>query len=224
MKLFLCLFFLFNITAKESVSVATLEWTPFAGKHLTNYGKSLERITNIFNSIDIDVNYKFLPWARALSSTEEGVYDAIAPIYLDAKRLENFYFSEAIQKTPLVLIVKEKSTIQKYTNIADLSKYIFGLVRGYNNTLEIDKDAKLKKEYSTDDLQNLKKLDSSRVDLVVIDLNVYERLKKLHVFKSNFKVLMPYLDEKSLYVAFPKKNKRAKQLRDKFNEALKKLN
>lgn len=216
--------FLSEILFAQSLNISTLEWPPFSGKELPNNGLALERISRILKTYNVEAKFYFFPWARALRNSSEGTTQALAPEYYSKEREIDFYFSDPFMTSPLVLVANRNFPINSFEKIKELSQYKIGTVRGYINTPEIDHDLSFHKEETSDDLSNIKRLAAGRIQLIIIDLNVFNYLIEHYKIKNNFKIITPYLEEKNLYIVFPKKLNNSKEERDKFNLGLKKLN
>jgi polar amino acid transport system substrate-binding protein len=77
--IFLFIFFSLNSFGKK-VSIATLEWPPYISSKIKGNGSVARIITKAFKSVGYEVEFEFLPWARAISYIKSGQVDAIVPI------------------------------------------------------------------------------------------------------------------------------------------------
>lgn len=205
------------------IKIATLEWPPFASNKIqdqTSHGTTLDKIEKSFASQGVKVEFIFVPWARAVKMFEANEVDALAPVYFSQHRVFDYYFSEPIEASPLIALARQDFPLSNYHKLSELYSFKFGVVRDYANTDEFDRNKNIRKEYSNDDFNNLKKLDAARVDLILIDKNVYEHLLKKHKFHHSFKILSPSLEDKKLHLSFPKKSSKSKLLLEKFNNGL----
>jgi len=225
--LFILLIFSMTIPSRiiaEEIKLASLEWPPYVGTKLSQYGFTSEIVKEIFNKAGYKVKYNFMPWARVLKCVERGNYDAAYPAYFSKERAEKYAMSEPIAHGPLVLF-KRKSDSIKFTKLIDLKPYKIGVVRGYVNTPEFDNAAYLNKEAVNSDEQNIKKLLKRRIDLAVVD-----KYTGLYLIKT--KDLDPQkelnfidraLENKTLHVAFSKKLPNYQKIVEQFNSTLKEL-
>lgn len=206
---------------EKTVTLASLDWEPYIGTKLPKQGCVAQIATEAFKTQGYQVKIDFLPWARAVASAKEGTHDGLFPEYYDEERLKDFVYSQPFKGGP-VGFLKRKDAKITYATLEDLKPYKIGVVRGYVNTVEFDKATYLKKEEVDADLQNLKKLNAGRLDLIVIDKYVASYLAKqeLGADAVNFEFLSPPLEEKSLYIAFSKKAPDSAAKLSAFNKGL----
>jgi polar amino acid transport system substrate-binding protein len=102
-------------------------------------------------------------------------------------------------------------------------------VTGYVNTAEFDQavaDGRLKVSDVAEDRQNLFKLLAKRVDLTVIDKNVFRYIvqtqEKLKVNSEKLGFSKKLLENKNLYICF-RKGDEGEKFRKLFNEGLLKI-
>lgn len=223
---YLCVYLILMlpIYAEEKVRITSLEWPPFSSKNLQDYGVVLKKIDEVFKTVNISSSFYFFPWVRSVKVAESGEFDGIAPEYYSKEREENFFFSDSIMTSPLVLVSKNNFQLKTLKDIKEIYPFKIGLVRGYVNTPAIDHYKNIKKDLATDDLSNIKKLIAGRVELIAIDLNVFNYLRTTHNITENLHILSPILEEKNLYLLFPKSQKGSSELRDRFNKGLKIMN
>lgn len=215
---------IFQSTALSSdriVRLATLNWEPYAGEKLENYGFTSEIVAEAFKKADFQVEIYFMPWSRVLAEVKTGEYDAMYPAYYSKERSETYALSKPITQGTLAICKRSDEDIQ-YTGLSDLKNFKIGVVRGYVNTRKFDSSDYLKKELVNNDKQNLLKLLTGRIDLAVIDKYTAKQIMKayipLAVGKLNF--LDPPLEVKPLHVGFSKAQKDYPELLKNFNRAL----
>jgi polar amino acid transport system substrate-binding protein len=56
------------VAARESISLATLEWPPYTGTNLVNNGFSAEIVDAAFEAVGVKTQTTFLPWAMGQGS------------------------------------------------------------------------------------------------------------------------------------------------------------
>lgn len=216
--------------AQESVKIGTLEWEPYIGPNMHNYGYVAEIVTEAFKRVDYKVDILFFPWARALKTAEYGELDGLFPEYYDVNRNKKFVFSDPFPGGPVGLYKRKDHTGVYPTNpqrdqteaLRGLQNYTFGVVRGYINTAEFDAASFLKKEEVASDKLNLKKLYNRRIDYIFIDKNVAEHLIKNYFpsYESELEFLPPPLEVRQLYIAFSKQVKDYQENLKAFNSGL----
>jgi len=188
----------------ETVHLATLDWPPYIGQDLPGQGYVAEVVREAFARSGRDVEFHFRPWKRTLEETREGIWQGYLPEYHSRALEQDFAFSTPLPGGILVLLAKAGKA-PAITSIQDLAPYRLGVVRGYVNTREIDQADLPNRQEFNDDLTVLKLLLRERVDVAVMDLNVARYLERTQLGGgAQFEALEPPLEEKLLYVCFPK--------------------
>lgn len=188
----------------QTVHLATLEWPPYIGEALPGQGYVAEAVREAFARSGLKLELHFRPWKRTLEETRQGRWQGYVPEYFSRKLTGDFIFSTPFFGGPLVLLT-QRGTVIDYETARSLMPLRVGVVRGYVNTREIDTADFLDKHKFTDDLTNLRMLRHDRVDVAVIDLFVARYLADSYLNgMEDFTVQQPALDEKLLYVCFPR--------------------
>lgn len=208
----------------QKIKLATLNWEPYIGEKLENQGYVAELVTEAFKRSGFEVEITYLPWARVVKMSEDGVFDGYFPEYYSDSLKEKFLVSDPLPGGPLGLF-KLKDTAITFTRLEDLKPYKIGVVRGYINTAEFDAANYLKKDEATDDLQNFKKLMKKRVDLVVSDkyVGLYTIKNNLPEDLDKVEFISPPLEEKDLFLCISKKTSGFTLKMKSFNENYQKM-
>ena len=110
--------------------------------------------------------------------------------------------------------------------MADLKGKVIGNVRDRFFTEEFKKLTEkniLILEESNTDLANLTKLLHGRIDISIIEKNIFEYLISITPeFKDKFKFEIKYIKNRDLYICFNKSNK-SNNFRNKFNLGISKI-
>ena len=213
-----------GFAADKAVSLATLEWEPYVGEKLRNYGFTSEIVAEAFKRAGYTVEVHFMPWARVLQEVMKGKYDAAYPAYYSKERAKTYILSNSFAEGPLVFCKKKGADIS-YKTLQDLRPYRIGVVRGYVNTPEFDAADYLRKDIANSDELNLRKLLRGRVDLVVIDKFTAQHILSTVIPEGvdAIEFLEPHLQEKPLYLAVSRKVKGHQQIVKDFNHGLKQI-
>jgi polar amino acid transport system substrate-binding protein len=200
---------------------ATCEFPPYYGAQLPQQGPISEIISEAFKLVGYTAEIRFLPWARALDLGRQGVVDGLTGIWYSKEREQWFLFSNPLPGNEIILLKRKGDPPERFTNLEALKGFTIGTVRGYVNPEGFDA-AGLKVEAVTEDVQNLLKLRSHHLDLVLIDKGVARWLihQKMDQASDLFEELTPALVSNSQYLAISKTTKDAKQLVDAFNQGL----
>lgn len=209
-------------TARE-VTLASVDWKPYAARDLPNYGFTAEIIAAAFDRAGHTARFEFYPWKRAMMVVRHGETDALFSAYPSDERVRTYAVSAPYAHSPLVLCAVKGNNIE-YTTLRDLAPYRLGVVDGYVNTPEFDAADYLKKDPVTSDQLNLKKLIRGRLDAVVIDKYV-----AIHIFKndpaldgdlSTIYFVSPPLATRPLHVMFSRAIPDHEAILDDFNRGL----
>jgi polar amino acid transport system substrate-binding protein len=215
--------------AAERIVLTSLEWPPYTGTELKEQGASVAVAKAAFAAMGYELVVEFYPWKRAVHlAKSDPNYAGYFPEYYSDELKTDFILSQPIGSGPLGF-AELKSNPILWNSLDDLKDKKIGVVNGYMNTEEFDKrvaEGSLQASPVTDDLPNLRKLSSKRIDLAVIDQNVMEYLlntapelaKTKHAIQFNSKIL----EDKQLYICF-KKGPRGEELTKIFNEGLTKI-
>lgn len=215
---------------QKKVHFTSLEWPPYSGAGLRGQGASVAVAKAAFEVMGYDLQVDFYPWARTvgLAKAKGSHYHGYFPEYYSAEIEQEFLFSDPIGTGPLGFAEQTFNPIL-WEKMDDLASYKIGVVRGYVNTEELDKriaDGRIKAEPVVADVDNIKKLSIGRLDLAVIDPNVFNYLMahkpELKKAKPLVKINYRILENKELFLCF-KNTEEGNELRAIFNQGLKKI-
>lgn len=216
--------------AGETLRFTSLEWPPYVGENLPGKGLSTEILKAAFAAEGYkNIQVHFFPWSRALSQLEiNEKYIGCFPAYYSKERAKKFIFSNAINISPIRLAYTKDNPIQ-WKNLIDLKGKRIGIVQDYVNPIELDQlfsNNTLTADVAISDLSNLSKLAYKRIDLAIIDTNVFDYLIStdayLQSIKNTLLIGTQTIEEKKLFVLFSKSTKGKKYV-EIFNRGLKKI-
>lgn len=182
-----------------------------------------------FAAVGYDLTVEFYPWKRAVHlAKEDSHYDGYFPEYYADELKKDFILSNPMGSGPLGFAELKASPIS-WSKLNDLKHAKIGVVSGYVNTTDFDAmmaSGDLKTSAASDDVKNLLKLASSRLNLAVIDKNVLAHLLKtessLKSSAGKIQFNSHVLEDKQLYICF-KKGSRGQKLSAAFNDGLTKI-
>ncbi len=216
----------FNFCSAKKIDIVTMDFPPYVYKENGEIkGFNVEILNEIFKRMDIKVNYKIKPWARAVLMIKNKQADAIFP-FLKNKERESFaIYPEPFTSEPLTMFVLKNSNIKYNGDLTELVHYCFGRVRGYSTGEKFDnfiKNYGIRIQTVKNTKQNLNKFLNRRFHILVD--NRYVILHKLKEQNSLNKVkeLTPILSEKEAYLGLSKLKKN-EEIRKKFNVILKEI-
>lgn len=213
----------------ETIYMTSLEWPPYTGAELPNLGASIQIARQAFDAVGYNLSIKFYPWKRTVrTARNDHNFIGFLPEYYSLEKEKDFICSKPIGTSPLgfISIAEDKFV---WEDLKDLKGKVIGVVLGYVNTAEFDQmvaDGVLSVDYSRDDVTNIRKLLRGRIDLAVIDKNVFEYLMNVYpeFSRDDDRVVFnkKLLEVKELYACF-RRGAEGKALCSKFNEGLKKI-
>ena len=218
-------------SSSKVLPIATAEFPPFkyidsaTGKVI---GSDTEIIRRVFQTMNIEVEIRNMPFKRADHDTRKGKYAAYYTFTKNQERETAYYFSDPISAVQDVLFKRKTSKIawEKYEDLAD---YKLGYSSKYNYDKKFMASVKNKQATASSkaEEQLLKKLAKGRVDMVICEVTVCSWILDQ---SPELKAKIDYIDRpvrnpplNPFHIGFSKKWPNAKTLRDDFNTALKKF-
>ena len=228
--LFVLLFVLlaYPLYAKERVYMTSLNWPPYSGEDLAENGVSIAIARAAFSEVGYELIVEFKPWVRTVrTATKKKQYIGYFPEY--EFETDELVFSNSIGTSPLGFVERIAKPIE-WNELRDLGQYRIGVVQGYVNTAEFDlyvAQGALNVEATTDDLKNVFKVAKGRLDIAVIDANVFKYLintgARSEVLQQKIRMNKKLLEQKKIVVAF-RNTEEGRKWRDLFNLGLARIN
>lgn len=177
-KIAITMFIFFTTAAAETWRLTSLEYPPHTCyDSCENNGSMGTALRTSLQTIGITVEYKWLPWTRAINEAKKGNYIGYFPAWPeDCKK--GFRFSETISRSRLGLVESVLRPLN-YKSTNDLSRYKIGVVQDYGNTKELNRmitKGIIKTESSMKDESNIKKVALGRIDGALVDELVFKHL------------------------------------------------
>ena len=210
----------------EPVRLTTLEWPPYTSQSLPDGGLTGHIVKRAFAEAGLEVTFDFYPWQRAvrLAADPTQPYSGYFPEYLSDTLPTLWRSSPSVGDSVLGMAQRSGPPIP-WQQLTDLAPYRIGVVEGYVNTREFDAlmaSKRLNTAAVGSDLLNLRKLQRDRLDLAVIDRDVFYWLTyhddRLHPEQLQFNPKI--LGYKSLHIMFRPDQQ---QLQQRVNNALARL-
>lgn len=195
--------------AAADYKFSTLEWAPYTGAALPGLGQVSATIAEAMQISGYSVEVQFFPWSRAMRLVDTDVgYMGFFPAYYSRERAARYLYSDPVGRSTVVLLERIDRPV-KWTSYDDLLGKRMGVVRGFVNTEELDvriANRTVLAEEAPDDRSNIFKLAAGRLDLVVIDGQVYQHLVRtdpeVTQLAQHLQTNPKVLEEKNLYVCF----------------------
>jgi len=165
--------------AAEPMYLTSLEWPPYTGEELAEDGASVKVVREALAHAGMELEVKFYPWQRAVNTAKNDQnFIGYFPEYFAESIEQEFIFSAPIGASPLGFIERKDAPVV-WETLNDLKQYAIGVVSGYVNTTEFDAmmaSGELNTEGVADDITNIRKVAAGRIDMAVIDKNVFDYL------------------------------------------------
>ncbi|MCP4321673.1 MAG: transporter substrate-binding domain-containing protein [Psychromonas sp.] len=202
--------------------MVTVDWAPFYGSDMTNYGVITEIVQTAFKRVDIQASIRFIPWKRAMQEVSIGKTDILMGAYYTEERDQTFFYSDAIYEITLGLIALKSLGVNNYKNLKELRPYTIGISRGWANSEEFDEADYLKKEGASNQILNVRKLFKKRVDMISISFGVF---RYEVASTSNYKIedvifIKPPLNISPIYLITSRSNPNKESVMRAFNMGL----
>ena len=203
------------------ITMAADPWPPFADPDAEGEGLAIRIVRAAFESQGYEVEMKFLPWARALQSVQEGIFDIIPTIWVSREREDHYDFSDPFLINTIV-VIKRATDQFEYTGLNSLAGKKIGLIRGYSYDEEFLAATNYQKVTVSYLIQSLFLLTSYRIDLVVEDLIVARMLlnRQEESLRNSISFVDNPLSQKALHIAVSKNTPRGREILDIFNTGL----
>lgn len=207
------------MSAAITIVAAADPWPPFADENNPEDGLSLEIIRAAYNTQNVDVKMKYVPWVRAEEGVKDGAYDILINVWHTEARATGLFFSTPYTSNSIKFI-KLKSSSFEYHGINSLDRIHLGTVRGYGYGEELIKPTRFFREDANSFIANVRKLVSGRIDLTLED----EMVARFIINKEEPKLLEQIEFTKNpfsnnpLYIAAGLKNPKHREIIESFNK------
>lgn len=160
---------LFSFALNAAVITAAQDpWAPFVQKEKANPGVSVEIITEAFKSQGHSVDFKIMPWTRALNEVKGGRVDVLVATWFTNERTSFLKYSDPYLENSLKFIMRKGEGFE-YNGLDSLSGKTVGIIRNYGYGDEFLAANNFKKPEANDLVANAKKLMAKRIDLTLED-------------------------------------------------------
>lgn len=210
------------IPEKKLIRLATVEWPPYNGLLLPQEGLATRTASLAAKEAGYRLLTAYDEWTKSVEKGKSHPgFDGVFSLYFTKEREKTCYLSDSIG-TSWVGVASLKNRPISWKVISDLNQYKLGVVAGYSNGEQFDKEVAEKRqpiEEGISDAVNVEKLIAGKVAGIVIDKNVLSYT--LSRRKGNAQVLFHPnpLTQASIHICF-KRTPHGKVIRDDFNKGL----
>lgn len=213
---------------QSTITLTNGEWPPITSNQLDDGGFFSHISKAAFALEGIDVDYRYMPWKRAMETAKHGKYQGSIAWRKTPKWEKDFLYSDPVFSIQTVFFFN-KATRINWNDLYDLGHLKFGGTRGflYLDLLEpVIKRAGGKLEIANADLTNMKKLAERRIDIFPCALSVGHFLMNNHLTASeraSIRVGTKSILDGELYVLISREVSNGQDIIDRFNRGLAKL-
>ena len=211
----------------DTITIVADQWEPYNGTPDSGEeGYGIEITKLIFEKAGHIIDYKLLPWNRAVLQTEKGDFNAVIGAYLEDT--PDFIFPKEEFGISVNAFFTKKESTWKYNGLESLLPIKVGLIKDYSYGEELDEFFQAHQEIVEyihgDDplLKNIQKLLVGRFDVLVEDENVLkQKAKKMGVAE---KIAMKGKGNgNKVYIAFSPNIKKSKEYAEIFTKGIREL-
>lgn len=219
---------LFSFAAhSKTITIATGEYPPWTGQNLPHHGYVNHIISEAFASVDIKVNFVYLPWKRAFEEARKGNYDASSYWFDSPERRSVMLYSDAVILNRTVFFQRSEDPPIEWKALADFADYRMSATVGFTYNEAFHRaiaNRELQVTMVPTDVQNIKMLMSKRVDIVATDeMSGFYMAATLSVDPRKLRVLEPPMTTAKGYLMASKTSPEAETLIAEFNRGLQQI-
>lgn len=211
---------------EDTVPLATGEWPPYTSEHIEGYGVCTELVSAIVQEMGLTPKYGFYPWKRAEEMVRNGDVLGAFPYAITEERQQEFDFSEMILQNKTLFFYQKAHLPQPPTwnTFEDLRAYKIGGILGASYVPAFEK-AGLNIELVTSEEQNVKKLESNRIELMITDEAVgWQLIQQLFpTERDRFATLDKPVNTGNSHLMISRAFPNHSQLQAQFNQALQRI-
>lgn len=225
-----CTFHSGQIWAEKTINLAWGEWPPMYGQALPKGGVQAHIVREAYAAVGLKINHQPVPWKRAFIMTKNGDIDGSPGWMKIPEREVDVLFSDPIAKGCLVYFHKRDTAFDWKTE-EDLAGWSIGSTTGYTQTEKLKalqkSGIKFNHQITSQDLANMKKLLSGRIDLFVSNKDLGNLILRQNFSPEQIKSITTHpkpMRCDSLHAIFPRKTpEKSQRLITLFNKGLKQL-
>ncbi len=213
-----------GITAETIQIAAEDDWLPYARADGT--GLANEIIKAAFKAVEVDVEYRVVPYARALIYIEQGKSIAAFNVPLDEKSQAKYILGkeklfDAVSAYYFNVAHPQQAKSRDELNNGEL----VGVVRDYgygDHYLNLVKTERIREAVTNSESSNLKSLSRGRIDLTIIyDKTANILLSRL---KLQTNIQLAFINETTpIYLAFSRSHSQGQYYADLFDQGMKSI-
>ncbi|OOF26552.1 hypothetical protein BZJ19_05365 [Salinivibrio proteolyticus] len=170
--------------SKPTIRLTNGEFAPLMSARVKHGGLVSHIVTEALANSGYEVEYGFFPWKRAFVMAKNGRWDGSVAWGYTAERANDFAYSDPIYPERIYLYYRQHFVFD-WQDDTDLQGVKLGVNRGYLDEYMLQQMQKrgldINYQTTTTELQNFRALLGGRVDVVISNGLVAERLLKEHL-------------------------------------------
>lgn len=209
------------IAQSKKVVIAATDWAPYSGSDLLNGGFLSEIAITAFAKVGYTPELKILPWKRALSEAQEGVYEALIGASYTEERAAFFIYPKYAWDN-YTFFFSKKGRKWQYKTPEDLCPAKIGLFMGSFYVKRFSAIPCLKSEEIPTIRQSIRMLLSGRLDLFLDSKDAvdYYLQKEFSDQKNDIEPVLPHFELDKLYIVISKKIPQSEQIAADFDRGI----
>jgi polar amino acid transport system substrate-binding protein len=217
--IFLILSAAFNVYSAQQAKTIVLATDPEK-----KGGVLIELTVAAFKKVGYEVEVRYMPWARVMLEAFAGRVDGAIGSYYTDERAEKLWYSDVVIESPEHLFARKKDAI-KFAGLESLKPYSIGTIIGVAFPKEFAEATYLHKEPVSDFKQNIRRLQTHRIDLFEAKKSVCLDYIKNEMPESvnGIVALEPPLWRSKYYTVISRKAADPEQKLNDFNRGLAKI-
>ncbi|MFE8070905.1 transporter substrate-binding domain-containing protein [Marinobacteraceae bacterium S3BR75-40.1] len=221
----LLLILLLSLTAAaDTITAAGDPWPPFLDPDHPQQGVAIAIAREAFKTQGHDLEFTFVPWARAIDGVKNADYDALIGTWWTEERTAFLEYSDDYL-TNQIKFIKRKDDDFEFDGLKSLKGKTVGTVRGYGYGDDFANADYFSRAPAARLLTNIRKLIAGRLDLTLEDELVARSLiaKEAPELLDKIAFTNNPLSAQTLHVTSGLKNPRHKMIIEAFNKGLKEI-
>lgn len=203
-----------------TITAAQDPWPPFVNKGKGDAGISVEIVTEALASQGHQVQFKIMPWTRALNEVKGGKVDILVATWFTEERTSFLKYSDSYLENSLKFIKRSGDGFE-YNGFSSLDGKSVGIIRNYGYGSEFLAATNFKKPEANDLISNVKKLKAKRIDLTLEDeLVAKATISGAGMNVSDFAFTNSALSVNPIHVTSGLANPKHAEIIDAFNKGL----
>ena len=165
----LILLFMLSMSARaDTITGAGDPWPPFLDPDHPQQGVAIAIAKEAFKTQGHDLEFTFVPWARAIDGVKTGSYDVLIGTWWTEARTEFLKYSEPYL-TNEIKFIKRKGDPFEFEGLDSLAGKTVGTVRGYGYGDDFANADSFTRSPAARLVTNVRKVANNRLDLALED-------------------------------------------------------